>query len=115
MVITVREEDYKTNAYTSARCTTRDRIEFMYGKVEARTDLPEGQGIWPAFWMLGADFPEIGWPDSGEIDIMEYVGKEPRSTHGTIHGPGYSGSSGLGLRYIFDDPVATDYNVFGSE
>ncbi len=115
LVITAREEDYKGNAYTSARCITIDKVEFMYGKIEARIKLPEGQGLWPAFWMLGADFPEIGWPYSGEIDIMEYVGKEPRSTHGTIHGPGYSGSSGLGLRYVFDDPVADDYHVFGIE
>lgn len=115
LVITAREEDYRAYAYTSARCTTRDRVEFMFGKVEARIKVPEGQGLWPAFWMLGADFPEVGWPASGEIDIMEYVGKEPRSTHGTIHGPGYSGSSGLGMRYIFDDPVAADYHVFGIE
>jgi beta-glucosidase len=115
LVITVREENYKGNAYTSARCITMDKFEFMYGKIEARMKLPKGQGLWPAFWMLGADFPENGWPDSGEIDIMEYVGKEPRSTHGTIHGPGYSGSSGLGLRYVFDDPVADDYHVFGIE
>lgn len=115
LVITAREENYRGNAYTSARCITMNKVEFMYGKIEARMKLPKGQGLWPAFWMLGADFPEVSWPDSGEIDIMEYVGKEPRSTHGTIHGPGYSGSSGLGLRYIFDDPVADDYHVFGIE
>jgi beta-glucosidase len=115
LAITAREEEYRTNAYTSARCNTMDKVEFTYGKIEARLNLPEGQGIWPAFWMLGANFPEVGWPDSGEIDIMEYVGKEPRSTHGTIHGPGYSGSGGLGLRRIFDKPVADDFHVFGIE
>jgi beta-glucosidase len=115
LAITAREEKYRTNDYTSARCNTRGKAEFTYGKVEARIKLPEGQGIWPAFWMLGANLSEVGWPGSGEIDIMEYIGKESRSVHGTIHGPGYSGSSGVGMRYILDEPVADDYHVFGIE
>jgi beta-glucanase (GH16 family) len=115
LLIIAREEEYRGNDYTSGRCNTMDKVGFTYGRVEARLNLPEGQGIWPAFWMLGADFPEIGWPDSGEIDIMEYVGKEPRSIHGTVHGPGYSGSGGLGTRYIFDEPVADEFHVFGIE
>lgn len=115
LVITAREESYLGNRYTSARCNSMDKVEFTYGKVEARLNLPEGQGLWPAFWMLGADFPEVGWPDSGEIDIMEYIGAEPRSTHGTVHGPGFSGSGGLGLRYIHPKPVAEDFHVFGIE
>jgi beta-glucanase (GH16 family) len=115
LVITAREESYRGNDYTSGRCITMDKVEFTYGRVEARINLPEGQGIWPAFWMLGADFPEVDWPDSGEIDIMEYVGKEPRSTHGTVHGPEFYGSGGLGLRYVFDEPVADDFHVFGIE
>lgn len=113
--IIAREESYLGNDYTSGRCNTMDKVEFTYGRVEARINLPEGQGMWPAFWMLGANFPEIGWPDSGEIDIMENVGYEPRSIHGTIHGPGYSGSGGLGTRYLFDEPVANDFHVFGIE
>ncbi|MBK9121569.1 MAG: glycoside hydrolase family 16 protein [Chloroflexi bacterium] len=115
LVITARQEPYMGNRYTSARCNTMDKVEFTYGRVEARMNLPEGQGIWPAFWMLGANFPEIGWPASGEIDIMEYVGKEPRSVHGTVHGPEYHGSGGLGMRYIFPEPVADDFHVFGIE
>lgn len=115
LAITAREEEYRGNDYTSGRCNTMDKVEFTYGRVEARIDLPEGQGIWPAFWMLGADFPEIGWPDSGEIDIMEYVGKEPRSTHGTVHGPGYSGGSGIGARYLHEGPAAEGFHVFGIE
>lgn len=121
LAITAREEDYMGNAYTSGRCNTNDKVEFMYGKVEARIDLPEGQGIWPAFWMLGADFPadwltsDGYWPSVGEIDIMEYVGKEPRSTHGTIHGPGYSGGSGLGVRYLHEGAAAEGFHVFGIE
>lgn len=115
LVITAREESYRGNNYTSGRCNTMDKVEFTYGRVEARLNLPEGQGLWPAFWMLGANFPEVGWPNSGEIDIMEYIGAEPRSTHGTVHGPGFYGSGGLGMRYIFDDPVAEDFHVFGIE
>ena len=115
LVITAREEAFRGNEYTSGRCNTKDKVEFAFGRVEARIDLPEGQGIWPAFWMLGAEFPETDWPDAGEIDIMEYIGAEPRSIHGTIHGPGYSGSSGFGMRYIMDEPVATDFHVFAIE
>lgn len=115
LVITAREESYEGSEYTSARCITQDKVEPMFGRIEARIDLPEGQGIWPAFWMLGAEFPETDWPDSGEIDIMEYIGAEPRSVHGTIHGPGYSGSGGFGMRYIADEPVATEFHVFAIE
>jgi beta-glucanase (GH16 family) len=92
-----------------------DKVEFTYGRVEARIKVTEGQGLWPAFWMLGADFPEIGWPASGEIDIMENIGREPRSTHGTVHGPEYHGIGGLGMRYIFPEPMAQDFHVFGIE
>jgi beta-glucanase (GH16 family) len=115
LAITAREESYRGNNYTSGRCNTMDKVEFTYGRVEARIKVPEGQGLWPAFWMLGADFPEIGWPQSGEIDIMEYIGAEPRSTHGTVHGPEYYGLGGLGMRYIFDEPMAQDFHVFGIE
>lgn len=115
LVITARKETYRGNEYTSARCNTAGKVEFTYGRVEARIKLPQGQGIWPAFWMLGADFPEVGWPQSGEIDIMEYIGSEPRSVHGTVHGPGFSGSGGLGMRYIFDQPIAESFHIFGIE
>lgn len=101
--------------YTSARCISRGKVEFTYGKVEARMRLPYGQGIWPALWMLGADFDTVGWPDSGEIDIMENIGMEPTIVHGTIHGPGYSGSAGIGRGYDLGVPVADDYHVYGIE
>ncbi len=101
--------------YTSARCNTQDKVEFIYGKIEARLRVPYGQGIWPAFWMLGADFPEVGWPQSGEIDIMEYIGREPMTTSGTVHGPGYSGAQGISASRQFDNPVTDDYHIFGIE
>jgi beta-glucanase (GH16 family) len=85
-------------SYTSARLLTQGKIDFAYGRVEARLQIPQGQGIWPAFWMLGSDFENVGWPNSGEIDIMENIGKpsEWRNLYGTVHGPGYSGGGGVG-------------------
>jgi len=62
--------------------------EFQYGRLEARLKVPEGKGFWQAFWMLGSNFKQVGWPDCGEIDIMEYLGKEPDLILGTLHGPG---------------------------
>ncbi|GIG20768.1 hydrolase [Cellulomonas chitinilytica] len=93
LVITARRE--ADGSYTSARLQTNDKVEIAYGRVEARIQIPRGQGIWPAFWMLGGDFPQTSWPGSGEIDIMENVGYEPHRVHGTVHGPGYSGGSGI--------------------
>ena len=84
--------------YTSARLKTQGLFEAQHGKVEARMRLPFGQGIWPAFWMLGADIGLVGWPRCGEIDIMEHIGREPSIVHGTVHGPGYSGGSGIGAQ-----------------
>lgn len=100
LVITARKENpanyqcwYGTCQYTSARLNTSGTFHAQYGHVEARMKIPRGQGMWPAFWMLGTP---VNWPDSGEIDIMENVGFEPSTVHGTIHGPGYSGSGGIG-------------------
>ncbi|MFF5563227.1 family 16 glycosylhydrolase [Streptomyces sp. NPDC012623] len=106
LVITARRENpnnyqcwYGTCEYTSARLNTSGKFSTTYGHVEARMKLPRGQGIWPAFWMLGDDIGSVGWPNSGEIDVMENVGHEPSTVHGTIHGPGYSGAAGIGAGY----------------
>ncbi|KQV46789.1 glycosyl hydrolase family 16 [Duganella sp. Root198D2] len=96
LVIEARKEAYRGKQYTSARLKTAGLMERQYGRFEARIQLPRGQGIWPAFWMLGADIGKAGWPRSGEIDIMENIGKEPGIVHGTLHGPGYSGEKGFG-------------------
>ncbi|TDQ29142.1 glycoside hydrolase family 16 protein [Zeaxanthinibacter enoshimensis] len=82
LYITVRKED---SIYTSTRITTKDKFEFKYGRVEARAKIPTGKGVWPAFWMLGANIDEVGWPLSGEIDILEYVGKEPGIIFTSLH------------------------------
>jgi beta-glucanase (GH16 family) len=99
-------------SYTSARIHTGNKVSFTYGKVEARMKLPSGQGIWPAFWALGADLATAGWPKSGEIDIMEFVGKTPNTTYGTLHGPGYSGAQGIGKSREFGGPVANDFHTY---
>lgn len=98
--------------YTSARIHSSNKVSFTYGKVEARMKLPSGQGIWPAFWALGADLATAGWPKSGEIDIMEFVGKTPNTTYGTLHGPGYSGAQSIGKPREFGGPVATDFHTY---
>ena len=95
--------------YTSARMQTKGKVSFSYGKLEARIKFPGGQGIWPAFWALG----ETGdWPASGEIDVMEFVGKTPLSVYGTAHGPGYSGANGIGKPLNSSTPWFNDYHVF---
>ncbi|MYU17894.1 family 16 glycosylhydrolase, partial [Streptomyces sp. SID8361] len=106
LVITARRENpnnyqcwYGRCEYTSARLNTSGKFTTTYGRVEARMKVPRGQGMWPAFWMLGNDIGQVGWPNSGEIDIMENVGFEPSTVHGTLHGPGYSGSGGIGAGY----------------
>ncbi|TSE06005.1 glycoside hydrolase family 16 protein [Aquimarina algiphila] len=71
--------------YQSGRITTKDKIEFQYGTIEVRAKLPTGHGLWPAIWMLGSDIDEKGWPNCGEIDIMEYVGKEPHTIYTSLH------------------------------
>ncbi|WP_328777112.1 family 16 glycosylhydrolase [Streptomyces goshikiensis] len=106
LVITARRENpanyacwYGRCEYTSARLNTAGKFTTQYGHVEARMKVPRGQGMWPAFWMLGNDIGQVGWPASGEIDVMENVGFEPGTVHGTLHGPGYSGSGGIGAGY----------------
>ena len=99
--------------YTSARLTTRERMLFKHGRVEARIQLPRGQGIWPAFWMVGSQHDKGDLAVSGEIDIMENIGREPQAVHGTVHGPGYYGSGGLGKTFRSERPLADDFHVFG--
>ena len=122
LVIKVLQEKYSgaggvTRNYTSARLKTLGKFSQTYGRFEARIKIPRGQGIWPAFWMLGNDIEKPGWPACGEIDIMENIGKEPALVHGTIHGPGYSGANGIGAAYALPDDqrFADDFHVFAVE
>jgi beta-glucanase (GH16 family) len=85
--------------FTSARIKTEGLKSFQYGRMEARIRVPAGAGLWPAFWMLGDSIQQVGWPACGELDIMENIGKEPTAIHGSIHGPGFTGTA-LGERYL---------------
>jgi len=96
LVIEARKESFGGKDITSARLLTKDKWSWTYGRIEARIQIPRGQGIWPAFWMLGTNITSVPWPTCGEIDIMENIGKEPGTVHGTIHGPGYAGANGIG-------------------
>ena len=109
--------DGVTREYTSARLKTQGTFEQAYGRFEARLEIPRGQGLWPAFWMLGEDIGALGWPRCGEIDVMENIGREPKTVHGTIHGPGYSGGGGIGATFTLPGGalVADDFHVFAVE
>ncbi|HVO62167.1 MAG TPA: glycoside hydrolase family 16 protein [Terriglobales bacterium] len=122
LVIRANKEEYTgadgvNRQYTSARLKTQGRFAHKYGRFEARMKIPYGHGLWPAFWMLGDNIDRVNWPNCGEIDIMENIGKEPAIIHGSIHGPGYSGSDGLEARYTLPagQTFAADFHVFAVE
>lgn len=121
LIITALAEDYTgpdgvIRKYTSARLKTQGKFSQTYGKFEARIKIPFGQGLWPAFWMLGTNIDQVGWPASGEIDIMENIGREPSTVHGTIHGPGYSGAQGIGSPFsLASGRFADDYHLYAVE
>lgn len=85
LVLEARKENYQGAAYTSASITTQGIAEFNQGRMEIRAKVPKGKGIWPAFWMLGSGHGKVKWPDCGEIDIMEFVGKDSTRVYGTVH------------------------------
>ena len=121
LVIEAHQEKYENSYYTSARMLTKGLREFKYGRFEARLKVPAGAGLWPAFWMLGAHFDRHSedqqnhWPHVGEIDIMEYIGREPDLVFGTIHGPGYAGATGFTRWNRQDYPIADDYHTYAIE
>jgi len=114
LVIEARRESgghscwYGTCQWTSGRIQTAGKFTQLYGHIEARIQIPKGAGLWPAFWMLGGG----NWPNDGEIDIMENVGRDPNTVYGTIHGPGYSGGNAVGGTRNIGQPVGNAYHVF---
>jgi beta-glucanase (GH16 family) len=102
------------STFTSARLKTQGLFAARYGTIESRIRLPFGQGIWPAFWMLGTSITSAGWPACGEIDIMENIGREPSINHGSVHGPGYSGGNSISGLYTLPGSArfADDFHVF---
>lgn len=123
LVITAKKETFTgsdgvTRQYTSARIQSKNKFQQQYGRFEARIKLPGGgQGLWPAFWMLGNDIDHAGWPACGEIDIMEEVGFEPSIVHGSLHGPGYSGANPLTGTFSLSpgQSFSADFHVFAVE
>lgn len=99
LVITANNESYAGSPFTSARINTKGLFEQKYGRFEARVKTPYGPGIWPAFWLLGADIDTVSWPQCGEIDIMEIKGQTPYLIQGSLHGPGYSGGNPMTKTY----------------
>ncbi|HEX7980886.1 MAG TPA: glycoside hydrolase family 16 protein [Gemmatimonadaceae bacterium] len=102
--------------YTSAKITTRGKLAAAPGRVEARIRIPSGQGLWPAFWMLGNDFPAVKWPDSGELDIMENHGSKPSTSSSAIHGPNYFGNTPFAhSNTIAPGTLADDFHLYAVE
>jgi len=107
---------YGACRYTSAKLSTRGLYEPSYGRVEARIRLPRGQGLWPAFWMLGSGFPALPWPACGEIDIMEFRGSRPGEMSSAMHGPGYSGDTPFVHRFGWPEvALSSDFHRYAAE
>jgi len=109
--------DGATNNYTSARIKTQNLFSQAYGRFEARIKIPQGQGMWPAFWMLGNNITSAGWPTCGEIDIMENIGKEPGTVHGSLHGPSSTGTSDASAAFSLPagQNFADDFHIYAVE
>lgn len=112
LIITARKD--AAGKYTSTRITTRDKVQFQYGRMEARAKLPVGHGIWPAFWMLGANIGEVGWPKCGEIDILEYVGREPDMVFTSLHTQASHGNTINTKKTRFED-IEEGFHVYAAE
>ncbi|MBE1876751.1 discoidin domain-containing protein [Myceligenerans pegani] len=117
-VIEARREAYEGREYTSHRMNTSNRFHAQYGRFEARVKVPEGRGLWPAFWMMGTDFLEgRPWPYNGEVDIMEFIGQEPHEAHSTLHAPAYNGAGGYGGSYGLPGggKISDGFHTFAAE
>jgi beta-glucanase (GH16 family) len=114
-----RGMDSITRDYTSARISTQGRYSFRYGLFEARLQMPVGRGVWPAFWALGTDIDQVGWPECGEIDVMEHLGQEPTTASGTIHGPRDGGGANAdykpGRSVVHTTPLAQEFHTYGAQ
>lgn len=123
LVIEADQESYGGSSYTSARMKTQGLWSWTYGRIEARIKIPRGQGIWPAFWMLGTNIGSVGWPTCGEIDIMENIGKpsDQGTEHATLHGPqpggDYNGGAGITRTTTLSGgaALADDFHIFAAE
>jgi beta-glucanase (GH16 family) len=123
LVITAQRENFTcsdgvSSNYTSARLKTQGLFSQAYGRFEARIKIPAGQGMWPAFWMLGNNITTVGWPTCGEIDIMENIGKEPGIVHGSLHGPSTTrrtSDATAGFSLPAGQNFADDFHIYAVE
>ena len=118
LVMTARKETVGGRDYTSHRMNTGGKFTFQYGRVEARVKVPKGQGFWPAFWMMGADFLSgRPWPYNGEVDIMEVLGKDTFTSYSTLHAPMYNGGGGYGGSYqaAGNADLSNDFHTWAAE
>ena len=120
LVITVKKSVDKNSfcvygpcRYSSGRILTAGKVAFKYGKIEARIKMPAGGGTWPAFWMLGNNISAVGWPNCGEIDIIEGVGNNPKWVSVALHGPEYSGGKNIGTSFLNSSNLSAGYHTFG--
>ena len=112
--IIAKRENFSGSQFTSARIKTQDKFEFTYGKVEIKAKLPNGKGTWPALWMLGANFPEVGWPTCGELDIMEHVGNNQNVVQASIHTPSSFGGT-INTGSLTVPGVSNEFHVYEME
>lgn len=116
LIITAKKETFAGAPFTSARIKTQGLFAQAYGRVEARLKTPYGPGLWPAFWMLGDNIDTEGWPQCGEIDIMELRGQEPNIINGSVHGPGYSGGAAITQSFSYiNTRFDTEFHLFAIE
>jgi beta-glucanase (GH16 family) len=113
LVITARRETLDGREYTSGRINTKGLFTQRYGRIEARARLPAGKGLWPAFWMLGADIDTVTWPACGEIDVLELRGDKPDTVYGSLHGPEYSAGGAISKKYtLAEGSFDEDFHTF---
>lgn len=116
LAITAKREVYAGSAFTSSRIKTFGLFDQAYGRIEARIKTPWGPGIWPAFWMVGYNLDTVGWPQCGEIDIMELRGQKPNIINGSLHGPGYSGAAAITKSFAFENArFDVEFHLFAVE
>jgi len=118
LVIEARKESYRSSAYTSARMKSQGLQNWTYGRMEARIAVPGGKGVWPAFWMLGSNFPTAGWPNCGEIDILEHVETADMplfTVRGSMHGPGFSGANSVHGDVHVENGLTNVFHVYAIE
>lgn len=117
LIITAKKESYGGSQYTSARMTTKNKGDFLYGRFEMRAKMPLGKGLWPAFWLYPSDSKYGGWAASGEIDMMEYLGHEHQTVHGTLHyGGSWPNNTSKGSSFTLSSgSFAQDFHIFAFE